>query len=201
MKFRSSKLVLLALVLLIGAALARLSANRILNQHRWVVLDQPVRVEAGAAFSYPFTVDIAAPYEVELGCRRAISNTVLDQTLDKDLIADYEVSSKGERLVTGDTSSWKGSSGGGGTTSRLLGNFAAEPGRPYLLRIHFARTLPVLAATQPRLKVSVHPRVYKPFYFRAALLAHLALALAILGAGCLLWALFSRLLSRRATTG
>ena len=201
MKSSFRRLALSALILWVGAALAWLEAGRILHQHRWVVVDHVVRVEEGVAFSYPFTVELAANYRIELECRRAIPDAALEQALDKDLIADYEVSSKGNPLFSGNTSHLEGTGGANGTSSRLLGRFDAQPNHPYLLRLHFSRSLPVLAATRPTLKVSVDAQVSRPTYVHAAFAVQLALVLAALGAGCLLLALVRRFFPRRTVPG
>ena len=202
MSTKQRKFAVAALLLFISAALAWLEAGKILHEHRLVVVDHPIRLEAGLSFTYPFTVDVAANYQIELTCRRSVSAAVLDQALSKDLLADYEVSSGNDRVADGDTSQVVMPHGDASdAVSRLVGKFAAQPGHRYLLRIQFSRGLPVLAATQPIVKVSVDPAISKPVYAQAQIALFLAIIFAVLGVGYLPLIFARYFLRRRAVAG
>ena len=202
MSTKQRKFAVAALLLFTSAALAWLEAGKILHAHRLVVVDHPIRLEAGLSFTYPFTVDVAANYQIELTCARSVPAAVLDQALSKGLLADYAVSTGNDRVADGDTSQVvMPRNGASDTVSRFVGKFAAQPGHRYLLRIQFSRSLPVLAATQPTVQVSLDPAVAGPVYARAQFASLLALLFAALGLGCLPLAFARSFFRRRADPG
>ena len=201
MNAKQRKFAVAALLLFISAALARLEANKILQQHRLTVVDHPIRLEAGLAFTYPFKVDVAASYRIELTCRRNLPPAVLARALNKDLVADYEVSRGNDRIAGADALPPPVFSGTSDDASRFVGKFQAQPGPLYLLHLHFPNSLPVLAATQPTVKVSVDPTVSGPIYARARFASLLTLIFALLGVACLPSILAGYFLRRRAVPG
>ena len=180
---RQRKFAVAALLLFVSAVLTRLEAGKILHEHRLTVVDHPIRLEAGLACTYPFKVDVATSYQIELTCRQNLPAAVLYQALNKDLAADYEVSCGNDRIAGADTLPPPRSGGTSGDATRFVGKFQAQPGPLYLLRLHFSNSLPVLAATQPTVKVSVDPVVSRPVYARAQFASVLSMIFALLGFG------------------
>jgi len=171
---------IVAIILLLGAAVAWQRSQHIIHQYRWVVLEQPILLEDGFSISRPFTVDITAKYWVQIQCSKTVPFATLDHALTKKLAAEFAVTSGTDRIAFGKASQ-EGMSYSADDISRNIATFDAVPGTSYNLMLRIAAGLPEIASTHPTVKISVSPIVFKGAYFSASLWAHLALGLAILG--------------------
>ncbi len=176
---------IIAVILFVGAGVAWQRSQHFLHLYRWIVLEQPIRLEDGFSIAHPFTVDVAAKYRVDVECHKTVPFDTLDQTLSKKLAAEYAVTSGTDRVAIGDTSEELGMSYSAEDISRHVATFDATPGIPYNLALRITAGLPELASTRPTAKVSVDPIVFKNAFMSASLLAYLALGLALVGLVCI----------------
>lgn len=179
---RNIKIIGYVAVLLFIAAGIAWQSSLIIQRQRSIVLDQPIRLEEGYSTSHPFTVDVAAKYQIDITCRRKpVPFGTLDQALNKKLMAEYLVSKGTERIAFGDTTKWSSSGYANEYISRTIGIFDASPGLVYTLTLRIKTGLPELASTQPSVRISLEDRRFEEAFLGAALLAYLALGLALIG--------------------
>ena len=184
-----------AITLLIGAGLAWQWSEHILHRYRWVVLEQPIRLEDGFSMSYAFTVDVAAKYSIEVACRKTVPIDILRETLAKRLGAQFAVIAGTNQIAAGDTTRVLGMRFAAEDVSREIATFDAVPGTPYNLTLRITADLPELSSTRPPVKVSVERVVFKGFFVSASLFAYLALGLAfaaLVYLGQVIWSLLFR---------
>lgn len=186
MKTMDKSLCIIAVIMFIGAGVAWQRSRHFLHQFRWIVLEQPIRLEDGFSIEHPFTVDVAANYWVKVECHKTVPLDTLDKTLSNKLEAEYAVTSGTDRIAIGDTSKKLGMSYTNDCISRYVATFDATPGIPYNLTLRITTGLPELAATRPTVKVSVDSLVFKSAFVSASLLAYLALGLALVGMLCII---------------
>ena len=188
---------ILALVLFVGAGLAWERSQRIIHQYRWIVLEEPIRLEDGFSISHPFTVDVATKYWIEVECRKTVPFETLDHALNKNLAVEFAVSSGRDRIAFGDSSEDIGAGYTDYSISRSITTFDAAPGVSYVLAFRVMASLPELALTRPVVKVCIDHLVFKNAFVTASLSAYLAVALAVIGLVCALVFLGSLLFRRR----
>src|SRR5947209_4180212 len=140
---------IVAVILLIGAAVAWQRSQHFMHLYRWVVLEQPIRFEDGFSTSHQFTVDVAGKYWVEVECQKTVPFHTLDDALNKRLAMECAVSSGTERIAFGDTSKDLGMSGMADSISRRITSFDAVPSVPYNLASRTTVALPEIASTHP----------------------------------------------------
>ena len=196
----TSKKILLSFgcVLIATALTAWLFAQHKLREHRWTVLEKPIRIESGFLLEQSFTVDVPADYYVEIECSKTLDFETLDSLLNKQLAATYSVTENGRPLASGDSATHHGASYSRDYISRSIGKFSCAPGHTYNLTLQVTQTLSELASTTPVAKVSVTPIVFKDAFVTASLAAYLAIGLGIVGIACIVPPLYGLLLRRRS---
>lgn len=181
MKRTGKALGILAAVSFVGAGLAWQQSQRFAHRHRWVVLEEPIRLEDGFSVSHPFSVDVAAKYWVEVECRKTVPFDTIDNALTKRLAAAVTVTRTAEQIASCDTAEVLSMTYTADSISRHVATFNAVPNVTYTLLFIVKASLPEVAATSPAIKVAVEPEVFKEAFVYASLLAYLALGLAFVG--------------------
>jgi hypothetical protein len=188
-------LAVVAILLFIATGVMLQRALRV-NQRRWVVLEQPIRLDEGFSFSNSFTVDIPTTYYLGVECKKTVPSDTLNATLYQALAVEFSLSNGATNVAHGDSSKIIGGAGANDFVSVEFAKFEATPGVTYTLDFHVLHSLPQLASTCPLVKVSVHPSVFKNAAVNASVSIFEAYGLAFVGLLCALSALGSILFRR-----
>jgi len=176
----------IAALLFIAAGLAFHHSRRLMTEHRWIVLQEPITFEKGFSLSHAFTMDLAANYWIEVECRKTIPFETLEKTLDKELAAEFIVTDALGPVASGESSRWNAAGFTDYSISRRLGGFEGAPNHSYTLSLHISASLPGLASTHPVVKIVIDTLPYKHAYLTSTLFAILGIVLSVIASVCLL---------------
>jgi hypothetical protein len=139
-----------------------------LATRHYVPVKMPVAMSIGHVRTNEFTVNIRAPYEIDvevqktipfdiLNCWLGMSSPLATNCADAPEIVDatWILSSDGKVLAQGSSVGDKGGAWANDTISREIGRFDGDLGRKYRLDVDILTDASRLAAGNPQLKVSV----------------------------------------------
>jgi hypothetical protein len=191
MRTNNTILDIVAILLFAGAAMAWQHSQNGIQKYRWVVLKKPIHLEDGFIISHPFTVDVGAKYWVEVRCCKTIPFELLDETLCRKLVAEFNISSGTNSIASGDSVNDFGAGYSDEFIDRYIGSFDAVPGVPYTLEFRIKASLPKLDSTRPLVRISIDSLVFKDAFVTAALSAYFSYGLALAGVMCLAMVVWS----------
>ncbi len=192
---RLSSMKLSLMIITIGVSLYGLSLL-VSNWYRWTPASFAVDLQSDTSNSSSFRVNLSTEYLIELAVDRSMPLEQLNCLLDVDLTPKYreercraipspvdlkwQVFSSGAVVAEG-TSQNQHSGGWGSTVSRTIGRFHGNAGQEYFVRVESLKDASVLASTNPRITVGVHPIESKSYFVTAQLISWLALV--VVGVG------------------
>jgi hypothetical protein len=189
-KIISFKIPLLTIV--IGAAIVA-SSYLIMNWYNWNPANFPLNMRSVLSQSTKFKVNFTANYEINVDVERNLpfeqTNCLLGiETIYPDRCKNtnpvikmkWHVLSGGAQIAEGNSDEVN-SGGWGQTISRTIGRFQGEKGKEYLVIIESLHDLSILAPTNPKIKVEVHPMAYEGNFIIASLVGWSGLAVCVVG--------------------
>ncbi|WP_444931405.1 hypothetical protein ACJJIF_06395 [Microbulbifer sp. SSSA002] len=183
-----------SLVLLFLAVFILIYAVISYMKYRWVVFEHPVDVTKNKRYEVKFCSQLNAPHELTLEAERALDSSELNSRLgikplrretctkySEALAIEWVIYEEGATLASGssgDTTSgfW------GKKAGKLLHIFTTKKGKNYTLVASVTAPDPVLAVTNPALKVAVGRVEHKSAYVYSSLCIFTAYLLAAIAA-------------------
>jgi len=215
MKLKDQKIP--SVILAIGIALYGISLL-MGDWYRWIPASFSIDLRPSISNSPSFRVNLSTEYLIELEVERNMPFEQLNCILGVDLTPKYreqrcraipspidlkwQVFSSGVLVAEG-TSQYQHSGGWGSTISRTIGRFRGNKGQEYIVQVESLKDASVLAPTNPRINVGVHPIESKSYYVTAQLVSWVALVFGVVGllwllAGILRWFLERLKMNERA---
>lgn len=159
-------------------------------------IDIPIAITPGHVLTHEFKVNLSRHYTIEIEAKKHIPFDTLNCLLGMETMvkgcnqpsvvkANWALMSGGRMVAMGSSDTDQGGGWAQETIAREIGNFESQRGLPYVLDINFLEDGRALSATDPHLKVEVHPDFYEGTMFESYFLRWWCGASSILGVALL----------------